>query len=73
MTLAQEHMVAGPDAMVVGLFDGMAVIAFVIMAVVVMAVVMALVVVIMVMIMRMIVTVEGMVVCHASQSSALPL
>jgi len=65
MTLAQEHVIAGPDAVIMRLFGGTAMI-------VIMVVVMVMVVV-MGMTMRMIVTVQGVVVRHADQSSALPL
>lgn len=68
MALAQEHMVTGPDAMVVGRFGGVVMIA--VMTMVLMALVVAVMAVRMTM--RMIVTVQGVVVRHAPQSSALP-
>jgi uncharacterized membrane protein len=60
----QEHMVAGPDAMIVGLFSAVILVMMVIMTVIVM-------VVIMVMTMRMPVTLQGMIVRHGQKSSAL--
>ena len=67
MTLAQEHVVAGPDAVIMWLFGGTAMIVIMIMVVVMVMVV------VMGMTTRMIVTVQGVVVRHADQSSALPL
>ena len=61
MTLAQEHVIAGPDAVIVWLFGIMVVVVLMIMpTMVVMAVIMMAVV----MIMGVIVTAQGMVMCH---------
>lgn len=69
-------MVAGPDTMVMRLFGGLAVIVvMMIMPVVVMAVMVVamLITVVMGMPIGLIVTVQGVVVWHDRQSSALPL
>jgi hypothetical protein len=64
MALAQEHMVAGPDAMVMRLFGNMSMIV-VMMVIVIMATV--------IMGMTVIVTMQDVIVRHGAQSSALPL
>jgi uncharacterized metal-binding protein len=61
MTLAQEHVIAGPDAVIVWLFGTMVVVVWLIMP---MMVVMAVIVMAVVMIMGAIATAQGMVVCH---------
>ena len=61
MTPAQEHMIAGPDAVIVWLFGIMVAVVLMIMP---MMVVMAVIVMAVVMIMGVIVTAQGMVVCH---------
>jgi hypothetical protein len=75
MALAQEHMVAGPDAVIVGLLGVpvivvMTVVMIMMVGVTVMIVVMGM---IMGMPMRMIMTVQGIVVRHGRQSSVLPV
>lgn len=64
MTLAQEHMVAGPDTVVMRLFGNMSVIVVMMVIVIMTTVIMG---------MPMIVTMQGVIVRHGAQSSALPL
>ena len=59
MSLAQEHMIAGPDAVIVWLFGIM-----VVLMIMPMMLVMAVIVMAVVMIMGVIVTAQRMVVCH---------
>jgi hypothetical protein len=70
-------MIAGPDAMIVGLFGVIVPVIMIMIVVMIVVVAMAVMVVVMGMSMgmpmRVIVTVQGMVARHGGQSSALPL